>query len=178
MPGPQFWLWCPSLGPGFHRHILITSGEVSVGQFAKYQAVANFQTGVAAGCPPRVTWFLNIPPGWVLWAVQLPEQAAMELECWNKNRAGSLSLWPAQSVCLVEEIPPHSKLPTNLWLICSLIQKIPNWSSCQGGTACQPGSDLVNSMASQQKLVQAIQSDQSYCGSFQKEQVPLSGITG
>lgn len=72
----------------------------------------------------------------------------MELECWNKNRGGSLSLWPAQSVCLVEEIPPHSKLPTNLWLICSLIQKFPNWSSCQGDTACQPGCDLVTSMVS------------------------------
>ena len=60
MPGPQFWLWCPSLGPGFHRHIMITSGEVFVGQFAKYHAVASFQTGVA-GSPLTVTWFLNIP---------------------------------------------------------------------------------------------------------------------
>lgn len=67
----QFWLWCPFLSPGFHRHILITSEEVSrrtAGQFAKYQAVASFHTGVA-GFPFRVTWFLNIPRGWVLWAV-------------------------------------------------------------------------------------------------------------
>ena len=54
----------------------------------------------------------------------------------------------ASPVSLVEEVPPHPKLPTNLWLICSLIQKFQNWSSSQGDPACQPGSDLVNSTAS------------------------------